>query len=147
LDLFNTNPLVKHGEMILDDTPIDLAHVEVDSFIVGGVTDHITPWKGTYKTTQMLGGKSEYVLSYSGHIQAILSPPGNPKASYFINDETPETPDQFMETATRVQGSWWEHWQKWLQERSGKEKVAPKTLGSKLHPAGEKAPGTYVREV
>ncbi|MCW9034418.1 MAG: alpha/beta fold hydrolase [Rhodospirillales bacterium] len=147
LDLFNTNPLVKHGEMILEDTPVDLAHVEVDSFIVGGVTDHITPWKGTYKTTQMLGGKSEYVLSYSGHIQAILSPPGNPKSSYFINDATPENPEEYLETATRVQGSWWDHWNKWLTERSGKEKAAPKTLGSKMHPAGENSPGTYVKEV
>ena len=36
-----------------------------------------------------MGGASQFVLSNGGHIQAILNPPGNPKASYLTSDELP----------------------------------------------------------
>ena len=39
-----------------------------------------------YQTTQLLGGETEFVLSSSGHIQAIVNPPGNPKSSYRTGD-------------------------------------------------------------
>src|SRR5690606_21441192 len=121
LSLYETQPFANPGkESILGET-IALGKVGIDAFIGGGVTDHITPWKACYRTTQMLGGKREFVLSNSGHIQAILNPPGNPKAKYFVNDTLPPTADEWAASATEVQGSWWERWAGWLNERSGEE--------------------------
>ena len=52
----------------------------MDSYVVAGVTDHITPWQGCYNTARLYGERSTFVLSNSGHIQSLLNPPGNPKA-------------------------------------------------------------------
>ena len=79
LDLILHNPLPRAGVLTVAGTPIDLSQVACDSFIVGGTTDHITPWQACYATTQMLGGRKEFVLSSSGHIQSVINPPGNAK--------------------------------------------------------------------
>ncbi len=146
LDLYLENPLAKHGKLELLGTPIDLSRVNLDAVVLAGITDHITPWKACYATTHMLGGQCEFVLSSAGHIQSILNPPGNPKAKYFRNPHVPADADAWLAGAKEQTGSWWEHWRDWLYKRSGQQKPAPKTLGSKLHPAGAKAPGTYVVE-
>ena len=64
-------------------------------------------------------------------------PPG-PKASYFVNAETPADADDWLRAAEPVQGSWWEDWAEWASARSG-ERVAPPSL-----PECEPAPGRYV---
>lgn len=144
LSLYETQPFANPGKEMILGEPIDLGKVDIDAFIVGGVTDHITPWKACYRTTQMLGGKREFVLSNSGHIQAILNPPGNPKAKYFANDSLPATADEWAAGASEVHGSWWERWAKWLDERSGETQPAPKKLGSRKYKPMDAAPGTYV---
>src|SRR5262249_33274943 len=77
LDLILHNPFPRAGTLSVAATPIDLSQVTCDSFIVGGTTDHITPWQACYATTRLLGGRREFVLSSSGHIQSIINPPGN----------------------------------------------------------------------
>jgi polyhydroxyalkanoate synthase subunit PhaC len=146
LDFWLKNPLVKPGSLKFMGTPIDLSKVKLDTFITAGITDHITPWQGCYATTQLLGGNPLFVLSNAGHIQSILNPPGNPKAKYFTGTEYPSDPDQWLARAQPISGSWWELWQTWLGERSGKRIPAPSALGNQQYPAGTPAPGTYVFE-
>ena len=38
--------------------PVDLGAITCDNFIVGAVTDHLTPWKACYRTTQLLGSQN-----------------------------------------------------------------------------------------
>ncbi|MEX6503847.1 class II poly(R)-hydroxyalkanoic acid synthase [Pseudomonas zhanjiangensis] len=146
IEMFKTNPLTRPGALEVCGTPIDLKQVTCDFFCVAGTTDHITPWEACYKSAHLFGGKCEFVLSNSGHIQSILNPPGNPKARYMTNSELPLDPKDWQESATKNTDSWWLHWQKWLAERSGPTKKAPTSLGNKRFPAGEAAPGTYVHE-
>ena len=146
IDMFQTNPLTRPGALEVCGTPIDLKQVTCDFFVVAGTTDHITPWDSCYKSAHLFGGKCEFVLSNSGHIQSILNPPGNPKARYMTNSEMPLDPKAWQESSTKHADSWWLHWQTWLAERSGKTKNASTTLGNKKFPAGEAAPGTYVHE-
>jgi polyhydroxyalkanoate synthase len=146
IGMMNDNPLLESGRRTICDTPIDLKKVTCDTYIVGGMTDHITPWEACYSSTSVFGGDTQFVLNSSGHVQTLVSPPGNPKAKYFSNASTPEDPASFLEGATENTGSWWEHWMNWLAPRSGDRKPAPKQLGSRKHPAKEAAPGTYVFE-
>nr|AAO59383.1 PHA synthase 1 [Stutzerimonas stutzeri] len=146
IEMFQTNPLTRPGALEVCGTPIDLKQVTCDFFCVAGTTDHITPWDSCYKSAHLFGGKCEFVLSNSGHIQSILNPPGNPKARYMTNSEMPADPKAWQESSTKHADSWWLHWQSWLAERSGKTKNAPTALGNKKFPAGEAAPGTYVHE-
>ncbi len=146
IEMFQTNPLTRPGALEVCGTPIDLKQVTCDFFVVAGTTDHITPWDSCYKSAHLFGGKCEFVLSNSGHIQSILNPPGNPKARYMTNSEMPLDPKAWQESSTKHADSWWLHWHGWLAERSGATKAAPSKLGNKKYPAGEAAPGTYVHE-
>jgi polyhydroxyalkanoate synthase subunit PhaC len=144
VDLAMENHLVTADALSLLGLPVDLSRIEVDSYIVAGIADHLTPWQNCYRSTQLLGGDSRFILSTSGHIAALVNPPGNPKSSYQTNKENPADPQQWLKTAETQQGSWWPDMVAWLGERCGEEKRAPAALGgSGLRPLVE-APGTYV---
>jgi polyhydroxyalkanoate synthase len=145
LRVFEEQPFANPGTSEIADHVVDLTKVDCDLFILAGVTDHITPWKACYRSTQLFGSKNiEFVLSHSGHIQAILNPPGNPKAKFYrAGGKMPATPEKWMKGAEEQAGSWWPYWINWLQDRSGKKIAAPATLGSKKHPAVGNAPGDY----
>lgn len=150
LEVYETLAFTKKGEVEMVDHKVDLSKVKSDLFILGGVTDHITPWKATYRSTQLFGSKNvTYVLSQSGHMQAILNPPGNPKAKYFIQKKKgnlPATADEWLQGTQETPGSWWPYWMEWLQKRSGALKTAPKEVGDKEHKPLDPAPGLYVVE-
>ncbi len=57
LTIFETLAFTKKGEVEMVDHKIDLSKVTSDLFILGGVTDHITPWKATYRSTRLFGSK------------------------------------------------------------------------------------------
>jgi polyhydroxyalkanoate synthase len=139
------NALVRPGEARVLDTPVDLSRITVDSYLVAGIADHITPWSNCYRTVQLIGSRPRFVLSTSGHIAAMVNPPGNEKASFRINDALPDDPDAWLEGATIAPGSWWVDWTDWLAERSGGERDAPEALGDADHPPLGPAPGTYVK--
>jgi polyhydroxyalkanoate synthase len=125
--------------------PVDLGQVDLDTYFVAGLTDHIVPWESAYKGARLFGGRRRFVLSKSGHIQALVNPP-NPdsRSSYQMADDLPEEPETFLVQSPKLPGSWWPDWDAWLVERSGELKHAPKTLGNSAHKPRGKAPGTYV---
>jgi polyhydroxyalkanoate synthase len=147
LRVYETQPFATPGVTELAGHKVDLTKVTQDCFVVAGVTDHITPWKACYRTTQLIGSPNvEFILSQAGHIQSLLNPPGNPKAKYFKSDKRPPASidDWLGNDASEHAGSWWPFWAQWLQARSGELKSAPKGLGSKKNPPGAAAPGEYV---
>ena len=147
LDFGIQKPFSNPGKVEVAGHMADLTKVDVDTFIVAGVTDHITPWKAAYRTTQLLGSDSiEFVLSNSGHIQSLLNPPGNPKAKYFQNTSIAPTADEWAAGAEEVAGSWWTRWAEWLHDHAGEMKPAPKEAGSKQFTPLYDSPGKYVFE-
>ena len=149
LELFEANAYAKPGTFEIADHTLDLTKVTGDMFILGGSTDHITPWQACYRSTQLFGGKNvEFILSQAGHMQSILNPPGNPKAKYWksTKNQTPADVKDWMKGTEEVAGSWWPYWIEWLQKRSGKQVDSPRSVGSKAYPAMEPAPGLYVLE-
>ncbi len=139
------NTLTKAGRMEVLGTKVDLGKVDLDSYIVAGLNDHIVPWENAYRSTQLLGGETRFVLSTSGHIQALVNPPGpDSRSSYRVAEEHPADPQEFLGSAAKLNGSWWTDYAEWLGERSGGEVAAPKKLGGRGHRALGKAPGTYV---
>ncbi len=139
------NTLTHPGALEVLDTPIDLGAVTVDSYVVAGIADHISPWQNCYRTTQLLGGEPRFVLSTSGHIAAMVNPPGNEKSSFQVGEENPAEAEEWLESASKKRGTWWDDWVAWLGERSGDEVPAPHALGDTgdFVPL-EDAPGTYV---
>lgn len=141
------NALVEPGAVSMLGTAVDLAQVTNDAYVVGGVADHISPWQATYRSARLLGSKdNRYVLSTSGHIAALVNPPGNPKASYRAGPVDVDDPGQWLDSAQQSPGSWWPDYVSWLGERSGAEIDAPKTLGGDDFPPLGPAPGSYVMD-
>jgi polyhydroxyalkanoate synthase len=139
------NSLTRTGGLEVLGSPVDLQRVDVDSYIVAGLNDHIVPWQNAYQSTQLLGGKTRFVLSTSGHIQALVNPPApESRASYLVAGDHPTEPQGFLDQAARRRGSWWADYLQWLEQRSGELRPAPRKLGSGEHRALTRAPGTYV---
>jgi polyhydroxyalkanoate synthase len=146
LALLESNAFAHPGGVTIEGQALDLRDVTCDAYIVAGRTDHITPWQGCYRTRELLGGNSEFVLTSSGHVQSIVNPPGNKKASFLTNDEKHDSPDSFEQGATEHDGTWWPHLAAWLAVRSDADRRAPRQTGSKRHPPLCAAPGGYVKQ-
>jgi polyhydroxyalkanoate synthase len=147
LDIFAENNMVDPGALEYLGTPLDLSTITVPNFVMGALADHLTPWRGTYRTTELTSGRSTYVLSNAGHIAGLVNPPGNPKASYFVGARAGAVgADTWREKATQKSGSWWEAWADWTIKHSRAQAGAPTILGSNAHPVLTGAPGLYVRD-
>ena len=146
LDIYAHNRAAEPGELEVLGTPVDLGRIDVDAFVVAGLTDHITPWMPCYMTSQLLGGTSEVVVTSTGHIQTMVNPPGKPRARYFAGPEPGPDPEAWMAAATTHEGSWWPRYADWLLERSGEPRPAPSRPGNRRYKTIEPAPGLYVRE-
>jgi polyhydroxyalkanoate synthase subunit PhaC len=136
------NLLIRPGAFQIAGTPIDLGKIRQPMYVLGAENDHIAPWKGTYLTSQHVGGEVRYTLTSSGHVAGIVNPPGNPKAAFWTRPRAERGVDAetWREGAERVSGSWWDNWVEWAAARSG-ELVAPPRV-----PPGEPAPGSYAKD-
>ena len=132
------------GEFEIDGELLDPGKIDIDTYVLAAVDDHIVPWVSAYKTTQLLGGDSRFVLSTSGHIAGIVNPP-SPKARHWSNDTLPADPLEWKDNAQLHVGTWWEDWTRWIAKQGGPKVAAPRRLGSNDHPPIEDAPGSYVR--
>ncbi|MGB6038590.1 MAG: alpha/beta fold hydrolase, partial [Gordonia sp. (in: high G+C Gram-positive bacteria)] len=142
------NDLITAGQATMLGTPIDLGTVECDSYVIGGIADHICPWQATYRSAALLGGKdNRYVLSTSGHIASLVNPPGNPRASFHTAQVDHELDaDEWLKTAEKQSDSWWPDHLAWLAAHGGAEVDAPSALGAAGFEPLAPAPGTYVLE-
>jgi polyhydroxyalkanoate synthase len=139
-----SNALTQPGGVTMLGSPVDLAAIDRDSYLVAGIADHICPWQSCYRSTGLLGGNKRFVLSTSGHIAAMVNPPGNDKARYQVAKDCPEDPAGWLRRAETCHGSWWPDHAAWLAERCGEEQAAPtEPGGGGLAPICD-APATYV---
>ncbi|MET0470684.1 MAG: alpha/beta fold hydrolase [Xanthobacteraceae bacterium] len=140
------NALTEPGGASMLGTPVDLGTITADTYVIAGVADHISPWQACYRSARLLGSKDlQFVLSTSGHIAALVNPPGNPKASYRVGATDERDPDRWFTSAEKRSDSWWPDYSRWLAER-GDQKTAPRRVGRGSLRAMEAAPGTYVHE-
>jgi polyhydroxyalkanoate synthase subunit PhaC len=142
------NNLVEPGNVTVCGEAIDLGRIGVPSFIYASREDHIVPWQGAYRSTQVLKGKRRFVLGASGHIAGVINPPLKKKRSYWTgaNSALPASADDWLAGATEHPGSWWTEWSAWLTPFGGKQVAAPKKPGNATYKAIEPAPGRYVQE-
>src|SRR4051812_46781762 len=127
------------GGITLKGVPIDLSKVKAPSYFISTVEDHIAPWKTTYKGAKYLGGPVRFVLGGSGHIAGIVNPPAANKYHFWTSDSLPPTAEDWLAGATQRPGSWWDDWQRWIDEKNDGEKVPARIPANAI----EDAPGSY----
>jgi polyhydroxyalkanoate synthase len=141
-NMYIKNKLRKPGGIMLAGVPIDLSKVNLPTYFISTVEDHIAPWKTTYLGAQLLKGPVRFVLGGSGHIAGIVNPPVANKYWYWTNGKLRDTADEWLATAEKHEGSWWNDWGNWIAAFGG-EKVPIRIPGDRGLKIIEDAPGTY----
>ena len=148
VEIATENSMRRPGGVTVLGSPVDLGSDHGRQLVVAGAVDHISPWQNCYRTTQLLGGRTRFVLSSSGHVAAIVNPAGNKRATYRAADEhTPPDSAEWEELATTSQGTWWTDWDEWLAERSGGMRPAADDSGTGGTSSWARHPGSAHREV
>jgi polyhydroxyalkanoate synthase len=142
-NMYQKNLLIKKGGITLKGVPIDVSIIETPSFLLSTIEDHIAPWKTTYTATQIYKGDVTFCLAGSGHIAGVINPPAKQKYCYWSGGKQEKNPDAWLKTATKTDGSWWPHWQKWIEKQSN-AKVPAREVGKGGLKVIEAAPGSYV---
>lgn len=147
--MFLHNDLAE-GRFRVEGRPIAISAIRPPIFAVGTEADHVAPWRSVYKIHLLTEGDITFVLTSGGHNAGIVSEPGHPHRHYRIEHRPAHggfaAPEDWVDKATRRDGSWWVEWVTWLNARSG-EPVAPPPMAApgKGYPALADAPGSYVR--
>ena len=144
IDLGHQNRLANKSLNLLGHR-LDLAQIDYPVYIMAGSTDHITPWKASYRSAGLFGGEVEFVLTSQSHTQTISARPDNRHLKYWRNEALPADPDEWLQNSTQTIGNWRDHWVAWLPSHS-EAKDAPAALGDITYQPLEDAPGLYVRE-
>ncbi len=142
-NMYQQNRLVQPDALILDGEALDLGRITVPAYFLSTREDHIAPWRSTYRGTQLLGGEVRFVLAASGHIAGVVNPPGG-KYNHWVNETLPKLPQDWLEGAVELAGSWWGDWHRWAASH-GPEMIPARKPGSRKLPPLEDAPGSYVR--
>jgi len=144
-EFFMGNKLIKQNELKVKGVGVDLSLIRTPTYTVAALGDHIVPWEGTFLMRQLLGGPVRFTLTTGGHIAGIINHPDNKRREYWLNDDDTTSPETWLAGAEHHEGSWWQDWVPWLQERSGKQ-VAQPTMGNEEFQPIMDAPGAYVVE-
>lgn len=123
---------------------LKLSDVSVPVCAIACETDHIAPWKDSYRGVQQMGSKDKtFIMTQSGHIAGIVNPPSRNKYGHYTHDDLNLEYEDWAAEAEFTEGSWWPRWGEWLKKRSGKQ-VPARIPGDSEHPILCDAPGTYV---
>jgi polyhydroxyalkanoate synthase subunit PhaC len=149
-ELFLNNDLAE-GRYLVEGRPIALSDIHAPMFVVGTVRDHVAPWRSTYKIHYQVDANVTYVLTNGGHNAGIVAPPSEQGHCYQVKTKKADAihlgPDDWLQAAPHVEGSWWLEWTKWLVAQSG-EPCEPPGMGNDRvdgHALPD-APGDYVRQ-
>ena len=142
------NKIVKK-EYKFKDLILDLSKIKTPMFHVATTEDHIAPWKSVFSGLKNYSNQCKFILANSGHIAGIIqgkdAKPG--KQYFYDNDQVTvqSPPTDWLDSASKQDGSWWPQWINWLEQFSGKNKKINEINLNKfkeLYPA----PGEYVIE-
>ncbi len=124
---------------------LELGDIDVPLCAVGCETDHIAPWKDSYRGVQMMGSKDKtFIMTQSGHIAGIVNPPSKGKYGHYTNEDLSLDYQDWRESAEFHTGSWWPRWGEWLKIRAGKM-IPARIPGADGQEILCDAPGTYVK--
>ena len=142
-NMYQQNLLAQPDAIVFDGEPLDLGRIKVPAYFLSTREDHIAPWRSTYRGTQLLGGETRFVLAASGHVAGVVNPPDGGKYNHWVNEALPASPQDWLDGATELAGSWWNDWNRWVSAKAPALVQAREPGDGKLQPM-EEAPGSYV---
>jgi polyhydroxyalkanoate synthase len=129
------------GTMEIAGKTIDLRKVKVPIYNLATREDHIAPPRSVFYGSSFFGGKVTFVVTGSGHIAGVINPPSRGKYQYWTGPAPKgDAYEAWLQKATEHAGSWWPHWQQWI-EKIDDATTKARAVGKGIEPA----PGRYVR--
>jgi polyhydroxyalkanoate synthase len=136
------------GDYELDGLAVNLHDIQVPSFVLGAVQDHVAPWRSVFRLNHLCDAEQTYVLTAGGHNVGVVNPPGATPTSYRLREwrvgDRVLNADEWLEQTPVTDGSWWNAWADWLDRHSTRRRRKPPSIGSAELPPLDAAPGRYV---
>lgn len=133
------NALAEPAGFEVGGVAIDLAAIDRPILSIALKDDHVSAWTAVYDGAKLL--RADFVLGGSGHNAGVINPPAANKHGFWTNDATPESGAEWLNGATRHDGSWWPWWVEWLNRHGSEEQVPARAIVDGLEPA----PGSYAK--
>jgi len=131
------------GRMEIAGQRLSLSEVTIPVYNLAAREDHIAPARSVFLGCRYFGGPTQFVMAGSGHIAGVVNPPSSGKYQHWTGGPAVGDFDDWVAAATENPGSWWPHWQKWIESLDA-ARVPPRRPGERVGALGD-APGTYVR--
>ncbi|MDQ3074253.1 MAG: class I poly(R)-hydroxyalkanoic acid synthase [Pseudomonadota bacterium] len=138
-DLLLNNRLQDPAGFEVGGVAIDLAEIAAPMLVIALKDDHVSAWEAVYRGARGMG--ADFLLGGSGHNAGVINPPAANKHGYWTSGDQPEAATDWIERATRHEGSWWPHWTNWLDGHGSKSQVPARTITDAI----ESAPGSYAK--
>ena len=138
-DLLLNNRLQDPAGFEIGGVAIDLAAISAPMLVIALKDDHVSAWEAVYRGARNMD--ADFLLGGSGHNAGVINPPAANKHGYWTNKDQPEAATDWLEQATRHDGSWWSHWTAWLDAKGSSKQVAARTITDGI----EAAPGSYAK--
>lgn len=133
------NKLREGAGFMVDGEAIDLARIATPMLVIALKDDHVSAWEAVYDGAALMN--AEFVLGGSGHNAGVINPPAANKHGYWTSEARPPSGAEWLEGATRHEGSWWPHWDAWLGAHGSGKRVKARGIEDGIEPA----PGSYAR--
>lgn len=136
----------------VDGAAVKLSDIQTPLFVLSTETDHVAPWQSVYKLSHLAPAELTFVLTSGGHNAGVVSEPGHAGRHFRMNtvaaSDTAPPVDQWLDQAPKHEGSWWQAWTVWLDEKSGDDLIVPPPMGGddRNPETLDAAPGSYVME-
>jgi len=134
---------LSRGRMKLGGVRLSLGDIKIPIYNLATREDHIAPARSVFEGSRFFGGKVQFVLAGSGHIAGVVNPPSLNKYQHWTGGKPAGAFEDWLDKATEHRGSWWPHWQAWI-ERLGDKRVPARLPGANTAVLGD-APGEYVK--
>ena len=131
------------GRLELAGRSVSLADITIPVYNLATKEDHIAPARSVFLGCRYFGGDVDYVMAGSGHIAGVVNHPDRKKYQYWTNGKPEGEFEEWIARATENPGSWWPHWQKWVEEKEN-SRVPARKPGEHTKTFGD-APGSYVK--
>ncbi|MDX8434078.1 class I poly(R)-hydroxyalkanoic acid synthase [Mesorhizobium abyssinicae] len=134
---------LSRGTMELAGRTVSLGDIRIPVYNLATKEDHIAPALSVFLGSRYFGGNVEYVVAGSGHIAGVVNPPAAKKYQYWTGGKPVGDFGQWFAAAVEHPGSWWTHWQHWVETQDN-ARVPARKPGKHMKTLGD-APGTYVK--
>lgn len=131
------------GKMELAGHMVSLGDITIPIYNLASREDHIAPALSVFLGSKYFGGKVDYVMAGSGHIAGVVNPPASGKYQYWTGGKPEGDFGQWIAKAAEHPGSWWPHWQSWIEAKDN-TRVPARKPGKHMKTLGD-APGSYVK--